>query len=706
MPDQKRKYTFKNQEYWTKARAPRTDNGIKMHVQDANDKNAWEPTSIALASTAYSGGGQGGTSNVGRSGAGRSGARNAVSDSMNNLRDLKMPYFEKNGRISIRDAIILCQKVYANIAIFRNTIDIMSEFSCADIYLTGGNAASKTFVKNWLDKINVDKLCEQFFREFYMSGNVFIFVYDGIFSDEDFKKLKVATAAAKNKIPIRYTILNPADIVIFPAAAFEMAPYRKVLNDYELEAIKARKTDEDKALYKALPDDIKKLIDNKSWNSDGIWMPISIDKLYPIFYKKQPYQPFSVPFGYPVLRDLNHKEELKKIDQAIARTIDNVILLVTMGEKKDTEGNGMNPLAMQKMQELLQTDSIGRVLVSDYTTKMQFIIPEIGDILNPLKYQVVNQDIKEGLLNILASDDKFGNAVMKSSIFLERLKEGRKAFLKEFLQREINKVCKGLGFKSVPVANFQEIDLKDEVQFSKIYTRLMEIGVLTPEQGMKVMQTGIFPEPEELKPSQTEYHKERQDGLWNPLVGGMPQVTSAEGDANRDVQVQLGEAKMANDAKIKGAGGANPNATDNGRPSGSSGTPKSSSTPSPAGTSKASLIELSKTKHLVSLKKLKSVAQQVSDLINTAERKIKEQYKLTELNQKQQDLVYRLAGNVMSTTKAEEWNTQLEAVLKEPEKYLTSYASNEISSAVEGLAAEHGVDSYSASILYHSKWQQ
>lgn len=697
---EKRKYTFKNVEYWTKARAPKNETGLKVRIQDGAEPSSWLPASTSLASNAYTPGSRGSDS-TSRPGKGK--GRNAVSDSLNNLRGLQLPYFEKDGRISAKDAIQLCQRVYANIAIFRNTIDIMTEFSCADIYLTGGNASSKAFIQNWFDKIGLYKLEEFFFREYYRSGNVFIFTFDGLFSDDDLKKMKTSLAVKGNRIPIRYTILNPVDIVIFPAAAFENAPYRKVLNDYELEAIKAGKTDEDKALYRALPDDIKKIIDNKGWGVEGVFMPIPQDRLYPIFYKKQPYEPFSIPFGYPVLRDLNHKEELKKIDQSIARTIDNIILLVTMGEKKDTEGNGMNPEAMAKMQELLATDSVGRVLVSDYTTKMEFVIPDIGEILTPEKYTIVNQDIKEGLLNILASDDKYANAVMKTSIFLERLKEGRKNFLKNFLQREIAKVCKTVGFKAVPTANFQEIDLKDDVQFNKIYTRLMEIGVLTPEQGMKVMQTGVFPEAADLKDSQTEYHKERQDGLWNPLVGGMPQVTSAEGDANRQVQTQLGEAKLAQDAKLKG--GPNPNATNNGRPAGSGGG-KSSSTPSPAGTSKASLIELSKKKHLVSLKKLKSVAEAVSDLMNKAEASVKKQYKLAELSDKQKDLVYKLSGNVMSTTKAEDWGTQLKAVLKEPEKYLASYAKNEISAAVEELAVEHQIDTYAASILYHSKWQQ
>jgi hypothetical protein len=699
---QKRPYTFRNQAYWEAKRAPRTANNIPVLVRNDNDADDdWEPASfdISRASTAYSSGSARTGSSVNR---GTKIGRNAISDALTNLKDLPLPYQEKGGKINIKEAINIVKRTYANIAVFRNCIDIMTEFSCADTYLTGGNAASRAFVEKWFKKIGLPKFMEYFFREFYTSGNVFILRFDGAFADEDFKKVKTLLAAVKNKIPLRYTILNPQEIMIFTAATFENAPYRKVLSEYELQALRQRRTDEDKALYKALPDDVKRQVDSGAFTQEGVYMPIPAERLYTVFYKKQPYEPFAVPFGYPVLRDLNHKEELKKIDQAISRTIDNVILLVTMGEKKDEHGNGMNPAAMAKMQELLQTESVGRVLVSDYSTKMTFVIPQIGEILNPEKYEIVNRDIAEGLLNVLAADDKFANGLMKAQIFLERLKEGRKAFL-AFIQQEVDNICKTVGFKAAPTVNFQEIDLKDEVQFNKVYTRLLEIGVLTPEQGIRAMQTGVLPEAEDMLAAQEAYVEQRKQGKWNPLLGGVPMAISPDAEKNRALQKELGDAKMAQQAAKGGA--SNPNATNNGRPAGSSGTPKSSTTPAPAGTSTASVAELAKTKHLVSLTKLKRLAEATSDFMNKVETAVKAKYNLTELSDKQKDLAYRLAASVMSTTKLEDWGTQLEAVVKEPEKHLTSYAQNEISEAVDKLAAEHQIDTYSASILYHSKWQ-
>ena len=48
-----------------------------------------------------------------------------------------------NSNIDVRDTIILCQKAYYNFAVFRNVIDLMTEFSISDIYLSGGTKFNK-----------------------------------------------------------------------------------------------------------------------------------------------------------------------------------------------------------------------------------------------------------------------------------------------------------------------------------------------------------------------------------------------------------------------------------------------------------------------------------------------------------------------------------------------------------------------------------
>ena len=169
-----------------------------------------------------------------------------------------------------------------------------------------------------------------------------------------------------------------------------------------------------------------------SFSNEGISINLDPKRLSYSFYKKQDYEPFAIPFGFPVLDDINAKLELKKMDQSITRTVENVILLITMGA--DPEKGGVNPNNMTAMQNLFKNESVGRVLVSDYTTKAEFIMPELNLVLGPEKYQVLNEDIKQGLQNVIVGEEKFNSTQVKAQIFIDRLKESRHGFLNDQLE--------------------------------------------------------------------------------------------------------------------------------------------------------------------------------------------------------------------------------------------------------------------------------
>ena len=166
--------------------------------------------------------------------------------------------------------------------------------------------------------------------------------------------------------------------------------------------------------------------------------------------------------------------------------------------------------------------------MSDYTTKADFVIPDLRKVVGPDKYEIVNQDIKEGLQNIIVGDERYSNTQVKAQIFLERLKEARNAFLNDFLQPQIKMMSQNLGFRDYPKARFEEIDIKDEVQLQRVVTRLLELGVLTPEQGIDAIKTGIYPRPDELGGAQKTYVQDREDGMYNPLVGGVPMISAPD----------------------------------------------------------------------------------------------------------------------------------------------------------------------------------
>ena len=442
-------------------------------------------------------------------------------DRFSSIKGGLLPFEYSRDGVSVRDAVLLSQKAYFNVAICRRTVDLMAEMSNTDIFLKGSSKKSRDFFHAWMKKVKIRNVAEQFFREYFRSGNVPLYRVDGEFPQEYFLKLTQIYAAEgnpTNNVPIRYIMLNPYDIVSKAATSFSVGAYEKILSRFELTRLKDPQTEEDKAFLNSLPADAQKAVREKSWQTDGVRVKLDPTKLVFCFYKKMDYEPFAVPFLYPVLDDINAKLELKKMDQAITRTVENVILLIKNGAPPDK--GGINQENIRALQNIFMNSTTGRVLVSDHTTEGEFIIPDLNKVLGHEKYQVLNDDIREGLQNVLLGEEKYGNTQTKVKIFLEGLKEARNTFIDDFLQPEIKRVAKNLGFKSYPEIAMKEISASDNTQFQRVVTRLMELGLLDVRSGIQTIQNGELPdvEGEEFLAMQEQYIEERKKkNMWMPL---------------------------------------------------------------------------------------------------------------------------------------------------------------------------------------------
>ena len=574
-------------------------------------------------------------------------------DRYSSIRAGMLPYSFSNDGVYVREAIELCQKAYSNVPIFRNAIDLMSEFSNGEIFFEGGTEKAKDFFYRWMRKIRVWDLKDQFFREYYRSGNIFIYRVDGKFDLEDFKKLSTMYAEEgaeiRNQIPLKYILLNPFDIVAKRVTTFNATSYEKVLSEYDLERLRHPQSEEDIELLNSFPEADRKNIEKGGFAKNGLKIKINPEKLHFAFYKKQDYEPFAIPFGFPVLQDINAKLELKKMDQAITRTVENVILLITMGAPPDK--GGINHHNLQAMQDLFRNESVGRVLISDYTTEANFVIPDLNKVLGPQKYETLNKDIEQGLQNIFFGDDKYGNIATKIDMFIDRLKESRQAFLNEFLQPEIKRISKALGFRSYPEARFKEIDFKDNTQLLRVTTRLMELGVITPQQGLTVFNTGRFPQAEEIAPAQQSFVNDREKGFYNPLVGGVPVIADVNGqEANK--------------------------------------TPKS------AGRPEGAITEAN-----FSRKNIQEIVYEIEAFENSVKAKTKENLGVKRLSKQQNSAIEELCKKIICSHEKNDWGNKALECVKDFNVIESLWLLDEVSE----IAESHKLDFYSAAILHHSR---
>jgi hypothetical protein len=328
------------------------------------------------------------------------------------------------------------------------------------------------------------------------------------------------------------------------------------------------------------------------------------------------------------------------------------------------------------MQKLFVNQSVGRVLVADYTTKADFVIPDIAGILDPKKYDVVDKDIQIGLNNILLGvGERFSNQVAKAEMFLGRLRRGREAFMNDFLVPEIRRISKELGFKGVPTPVFDEINLKDETNIHRIYSRLVEIGVLTPEEALEAFKTGRLPDAEMSVENQKKFQELKEDGLYEPLTG-------AGGHPNNPNEVKQGKVTVPPQM--------------NGRPPGSTG-PQTTKKATPVGQGPQSKRPVSASVNF-SVTKVKEnmvLSQKLNDKIISS---LKRKHKLKKLSEEQMDVVEQISNIIISNEEPGDWLKSTTAYIAKPID-----KNKDRVDKVQEVALIHQLDDYMAGILFASR---
>lgn len=579
------------------------------------------------------------------------------SEAFANIRAMRLPWDPAGtGMINSKEAIELCARAYTGIPVIRNAIEVSTEFSNQPLWIKCKNKTVKRFFRAWFKAIQLNKLTSEFFREYYRSGNVFLQRFDGKFSEENFQYMQTSFGAAQNKIPIRYYILNPVNIFVQSGMTFPHV-YVRLLSTYEIERLKRPITPEDKQIFNQLPEFAKNQIKKANNFPMGLYIPIDPERLRYAFYKKQSYEPLATPMVWPVLPLIEWKLALQKADKDLARTVEMAILLVTNGETatKENGGNGINPNNIARLQSFLSNHAVSRVLVADYTTKAEWKIPDLSG-LGPQKYEVVNRDIQEGLQSLLSGEDKFANAQIKAKIFIQRLEEGQKCFLNDFLMPEIETICKIMGFRDVPTVGFQKIALQDETVMARIYAQLVQLGVITPKQNVIALKTGVLPDSDEMDEGQQELKTQREDGLY------MPPAPPQQGQ-------------------------------DGGRPGGSTGIKQSTKNVSPQGTSRGAEMG---AKGLSIYK----IAQNIKDsalLESSVIAALKSEYNIdenTSLTAPQLSVAQSVTDSIIALTPKEKWFTSVSSFIKKPK-----IISQDILDELAEISRDYNVNARDAAII-------
>lgn len=575
----------------------------------------------------------------------------------NNLINRSSIFSEYNGFWNIRNSVILCQTAYREVPVFQQTIETMTVIANTPIIWRGGSDAGRKFTKVWWEKVNGFNLNEQCFRELFRSSNLFLYRYDGSIKSNKINKFVLADKTGKQKveaaksidIPVKYEVLNPADINIVNDISFGHEPtYYRFFDVSTKQRLSSLLQNKDVNI--SITEELKEAL-----KQDYSVQKLELSKLSAIFYHKQDYEPFAMPMGYPVLEDINLKLEFKKCDAIVSKTVESIIMLVTHGEEPDK--GGMNPLVDSALKQVFKTKQTGRTLISDYTTKIDFIIPDLKKVLGPDKYQKLDQDINDGLMNIFFGDQKFANIMVKLRVFVTILNYAQELLLNEFIAKEVKRVGKLVGYKEedIPTPKFKKIQLEDPSQTNRIIAQLAQLGLLTAEETFDVMENGILPNSEESVKSQESYKKLREKDMYYPLVGGSDD----------------GEEVAAN-----------------GRPKGT-GTKKKTSKVGFKGSSSGSFNPLEFRKNILL----------ANETINKIEQGYKLKFNKNKLIEKDMEIIKIVSSHLIINESSDKWLNSVDSYLhdKLPEPNIENLG------LVEEIKEEYNIDDLTAGILLWSR---
>lgn len=567
--------------------------------------------------------------------------------------------FNNDSCVSARDAIELMQKAYYNVSVVRGAIDVLCDLANSKIKFKGKNKAAVKFFTAWEREIGGWNFRSKFFKEFWRSCNVFIYKHLGEISYKDLRRMSrtdvkgEASAAETKKIPIRYSILNPSDIKANDGSSFVDSTYSKVLNKYETKRLQSPDlTDEEKAFLDSLTEQQRRALKS----GQTVEFNINPKNLVAVFNGKQDYEALVIPCFYPVLQDINFKIELRKQEMILARASDKYLLLINCGD--DTRDPAQNSALINAMTQAFSQDSVGRVMAVDHTVKAQFIIPDLNKVFGEEKYRSINEDIANGLMNIFWKEESFSNSMIKIQIFLERLKTARETYIDMFLRPEMEKIAKELGYQDVTdiQIEWEDFNLKDDLEYKKLYTRLVELGILTPDETFTAFKTHQLPLKDESLENQREYKKYRDEELYEPLMG--KKETTDKG----------------------------------GRPNGAK-APQTTKKVSPVGASD----EFEKQFSLAKVQENLSLVNNISLLIEAA---YKEKNSLSRLSKRHKKTCWDITSALVSNEEREQWEAKIPEYMVEFKNYGPKTDESFY------LAAQHNIDPVIGAIFNYSRISQ
>lgn len=266
---------------------------------------------------------------------------------------------------------------------------------------------------------------------------------------------------------------------------------------------------------------------------------VELTDVDPIMRRELSISPYPTPYLFNILEPLVFKQQLRRMDFAVASRVINAILLIT-------EGNDLYPLGDDASGNLanLQQQVMARqgnpaqqerlfMLFSNHTTKMEWITPDVGALLNQDKYREVNEELQDGLgfpqILLNGQARATGNAGEVSTWAIQPQMEELRTMLLEWMVDNIyHPAAEYNKFRQIPDPEFKPLKLQDAVKTAAVFQQLFTEGNIS--RTTRDEMAGLDFETEtELMRDEAEYAKDLPAFTPMPYSPAPPTIGGAAG---------------------------------------------------------------------------------------------------------------------------------------------------------------------------------
>lgn len=212
---------------------------------------------------------------------------------------------------------------------------------------------------------------------------------------------------------------------------------------------------------------------------------IKLDDIDPIMRKEISLNPYPTPYLSKVLEALVFKQQLRRMDFAVASRIINAILLVQEGDKDfplvEGERDNLDQLKNQILARANNPLGLERlfILFSNHTTKLTWITPDVEALLNQEKYTQANDEVMEGLgfpRILVVGESKGAQAAEVSTWAIQPQMEEFRQNILEWMSPIYEQASELNGFRNTPSPSFTPIRLQDFIKTAAVFAQAYREG--------------------------------------------------------------------------------------------------------------------------------------------------------------------------------------------------------------------------------------